>query len=101
LKNLKDGERQREKSRSNQVESKTKQRHEGEHQIGEDDETMMEWNGSFPGEATEQGATFVFLVFREGNEITNKEIGECQNRERQKQKSQQPGRFPSLKDKSN
>ena len=82
MKNLKDGERQREKSRSNQVESKTKQRHEGEHQIGKDDEAVMEWNSPLPGEATEQGATFVFLIIWEGDEITNEKIGECQNRER-------------------
>ena len=43
----------------------------------------MKRNGALPGEAAEQGAALVFLIFGEGGEVDDEEIGECQNGERE------------------
>lgn len=79
--NLKDSERQGEESGRYEVERKAEKRCKCESEIGEDDQAVMKRNGAFPSEATQECASFVFLIFWEGGEVENEKVGKSKSGE--------------------
>lgn len=101
LEYLKDGKGQSQKSWRDEIERVTKQRDEREHEISKCNKAVMQRDSTFPREAPEKCAAFIFLVFREGDEVNNKKIRQRENGQRDEDDGQQARVFSGLKEKTN